>query len=140
MTTRRQSLEQQRADAAWKNVEAVKLEHQSKYGTLVRQLPAMIQMNGLGTTLAFLMAKGKINAASKENKDNGHSLIFKHLSEWVLMQMGLGSKHKTLMDLVRNDEMDIYRQATREAIEYGIWLKRFVEAQDWGSVEGNVEP
>lgn len=135
MASRRQTLEQQRAEAAWNAVETVTGEKlQKKYGTLARKLPAMIQMNGLGTVLAFLMAKGK------SKLDDGHTVIFNHLSVWVLSRMESIEKHKDLMALVRNVEMDVYRRATTEAIEYGIWLKRYVEAKDWGSVEGDDSP
>jgi CRISPR type III-B/RAMP module-associated protein Cmr5 len=132
MSSRRQTLEQERAAAAWTDIESVKGDsEQKKYGTLARKLPAMIQMNGLGTVLAFLLAKGK----NKEN--DGHMLIFNHLSKWILSRMKTSDKPKDLMALVRNAEMDLYRQITTEAIEYGIWLKRYVEAKDWGSVEGD---
>jgi len=128
MTSRRQTLEQERADSAWQDIETVKSDQQQKkYGTLARKLPAMIQMNGLGTVLAFLLAKGK------NNEDDGHKLIFKHLSAWVLSKIEPAVKHEDLMALVRNVEMDVYRRATTEAIEYSIWLKRYVEAKDWAA-------
>lgn len=136
MTSKRQTLEQKRAAAAWMAIEQVTSDtQQKKYGTLARKLPAMIQMNGLGSTLAFLQSKGKNKA------DDGHTLIFNHLSVWVLEQMGLSNtyrdKKQGLMQLVRDAGMSEYRRATVEAIEYGIWLKRYVEAQDWGSVQGD---
>jgi len=131
MSNQRQTLEQQRAASAWKDVDGVPEAVQSKYGTLARKLPAMIQMNGLGATLAFLRAKGK-----GEN-DDGHTLIFNHLSTWVLGQ--LQAKGDNLLAWVREADMAAYRRATAEAIEYGIWLKRYVEARDWGSKEGDDE-
>jgi len=132
MASRRQTLEQERAASAWRDIETVKSDQQQKkYGTLARKLPAMIQMNGLGTVLAFLLAKGKSKA------DDGHILIFNHLSAWVLSKIEPTGNHKDLMILVRSVEMDAYRRATTEAIEYGIWLKRYVEAKDWGSTEGD---
>lgn len=132
MTSKRQTLEQKRAAAAWADIEQVTSDtQQKKYGTLARKLPAMIQMNGLGSTLAFLQSKGK------NKSDDGHTLIFNHLSVWVLEQMGLSNtyrdKKQGLMQLVRNGDMAEYRRATVEAIEYGIWLKRYVEARDWGN-------
>lgn len=75
MATKRQTLEQKRAASAWADIEKVTSEsEQKKYGTLARKVPAMIQINGLGTTLAFLKAKGKDKPA------DGHMLIFNHLS------------------------------------------------------------
>ncbi|QPC80934.1 type III-B CRISPR module-associated protein Cmr5 [Phototrophicus methaneseepsis] len=135
MATIRQTLEQERASSAWRDIETVTNDQQQKkYGTLARKLPTMIQMNGLGTTLAFLMAKGK------SKSDDGHTLIFNHLSKWVLSKIEPAGKYKDLMVLVRNVETDVYRRATTEAIEYGIWLKRYVEAKDWGSADGDDSP
>lgn len=132
MATKRQTLEQRRAGSAWAAVETIiDKTLQTKYGTLARKLPAMIQMNGLGTVLAFLKAKGK------DKRDDGHTLIFNHLSAWVLPELKTPKNYRDLMELVRDVEMDVYRRATTEAIEYGIWLKRYVEAKDWGSVEGD---
>ena len=127
--TIRQSTIQRRAKAAWQDVETIK--DKDKYGTLARKLPSMLQVNGLGPTLAFLLAKGK------NKSTDGHMEIFQHVSFWVLSEFDLNSKHKTLMDLVRDNDMDTYRRATTEAIEYAIWLKRYVEALDWGSVQGD---
>lgn len=129
--TVRQATVQHRAKSAWDNVESV--NDKDKYGTLARKLPSMLQINGLGATLAFLQAKGK------GNKEDGHAEIFDHVSKWVLGAFDLSSKHTTLMDLVRDADVDTYRRATTEAIEYAIWLKRYVEAKDWGSVQGDNE-
>ncbi len=130
--SKRQTLEQKRAASAWSDIETIKTDQQkSKYGTLARKLPSMIQINGLGTTLAFLLAKGKNKA------DDGHMLIFDHLSTWVLAQLEVQGNYNNLMMLVHKADMDIYRRATSEAIQYGIWLKRYVEAKDWGSAEGD---
>jgi CRISPR type III-B/RAMP module-associated protein Cmr5 len=129
--SKRQTLEQQRAASAWGDIEQVtQKEQQSKYGTLARKLPAMIQINGLGTALAFLQAKGKNDAR------DGHTLIYNHVSKWVLSRMNTEG-YSSLMELVRQGDMDTYRRATAEAIAYGIWLKRYVEAKDWGSAEGD---
>lgn len=138
MTTQRQTLEQQRAASAWEQIMAVERntgpedKQRKKYGTLARKLPAMIQINGLGTALAFLCAKGK------NKKDDGHTLIFNHLSAWVLHQLQQ-SRYQDLLDFVRSAETEEYRRATAEAIEYAIWLRRYVEAKDWGSATGDDE-
>ncbi len=128
--TIRQTTEQRRAKSAWIDVEDV--TDKDKYGTLARKLPSMIQVNGLGTALAFLLAKGK-----NKSKD-GHMEIYTHISKWILQELGLDGKYTSgsLMDMVRNEDMPTYRRATTEAIEYGIWLKRYVEAKDWGSDQG----
>lgn len=128
MATERQTTEQARAAKAWEFVDGnVPESQQKKYGTLARKLPAMIQTNGLGTAMAFLLAK-----AGRDRQD-GHYLIYGHISQWVTDRIGY---KKELMDLIRNEPMNVYRRATTEAIEFGIWLKRYVEAKDWGSAGG----
>jgi len=128
----RQTLEQKRATSAWMHLEQVTTDTQrKKYGTLARKLPAMIQMNGLGGTLAFLMSKGQTDL------NDAHNMIARHLSEWILTQPGIPPGYTDLMHMVRAADMSVYRRATTEAIEYCIWLKRYAEARDWGSVQGD---
>lgn len=129
MASKRQTTEQRRAAQAWQDVDKG-VTDKDKYGTLARKLPSMIQINGLGTALAFLLAKGK-----NKSKD-GHMEIYAHVSNWVLTELQL-QKYSELMDLVRKEDMTTYRRATTEAIEYAIWLKRYVEAKDWGSEQGD---
>lgn len=123
--TQRQTLEQKRAKSAWDQVESVDENSRSKYATLARKLPSMIQINGLGATLAFLLAKGK------SKSDDGHTLIFRHLSDWLKSQEIVDRSSANVMLFIQHTDMDNYRRATAEAIEYGIWLRRFVEANDW---------
>lgn len=145
--SKRQTVEQERAASAWGNIDDVKSDEQKKkYGTLARKLPAMIQMNGLGATMAFLCAKGKIDPDPQKPKRavNGHSLIYDHISHWVLSQLKRielkpDENYGNIMELVQKADTTIYRRATAEAIEYGIWLKRYVEAMDWGSEMGDEE-
>lgn len=121
MTTRRQTLEQQRAKQAWEHISSVREEERSDYKTRARDLPAMIQLNGLGSAMAFLLSKPKKGAYKR---------IYQHLSDWVTKQMAYQGD---LMRLIRDEDMGLYRRATTEAIEYGIWLKRYVES--WEDVE-----
>lgn len=131
--SKRQTLEQQRAKSAWEAIKQVSDETaQKKYGTLARKLSSMIQTNGLGTTFAFLQAKGQ-----KKDTD-AHTMIYNHVSAWVLRQLEVDKTYRNgMMDFVRDAETGSYRRATAEAIEYGIWLKRYVEAEGWGSAEGD---
>lgn len=133
MATLRRTIEQDRARLAWSDIETVPGDQEKKYGTLARKLPAMIQMNGLGSTLAFLLAKGKGKTT------DGHMIIYKHISTRVLSHLEENENHTELIDLVRKADTGSYRRATAEAIEYGIWLKRYVEAKDWGSAEGDTD-
>ena len=61
---RRQTIEQERGRQAWDNVSNIKNRNDKKleqeYRSLARGLNAMIQINGLGQTLGFLKAKGRM--------------------------------------------------------------------------------
>lgn len=79
-----QTKEQQRAKAAWADVQAVDQkppEVKRKYRGLVLKLPVMILTNGLGQALAFLKSKGKGNA------DDPHEIVYAHLQNWLFREI-----------------------------------------------------
>jgi CRISPR-associated protein Cmr5 len=110
-------------------------EHlKGKYGSLVRGLPAMIQVNGLAGTLAFLLAK----AGPQDSQDHKEEyyLICHHLAARMNDYFRVTDNDFKLMKWIRESSMDQYRRATAEAIAYANWLKRYVEFKDWKSGEG----
>jgi len=122
------TLEQQRAHQAWMCVQEVGSKSQDfkkKYGSLARKLPMLVLTNGLGQTLAFLKAKGK-NDLSDE-----HTMLFRHLSRWVLSQVApaLTVTNCDLLNWVLESGSADYRRATLEALAFLNWLKRFAEAE-----------
>jgi len=125
--SKRQTKEQERAKYAWECVEkaqATLRKDASEYGQLARGLPAFIQTNGLGQTLAFLLSKGK-NDSRKP-----HQQLYLHLSEWTTEQLGWGKSDKLMQELTRpNHDSNDYRRATNEVMALLIWLRRFAEAQ-----------
>lgn len=125
----RQTTEQERAKSAWGNIERVPVSIQKEYGSLARGLPALIQTNGLGQALAFLCAKGKNDPAKHQ------SVIYKHLSDWVCSRMRREKKPDDLLEWIITQDSGMYRQATREALAYALWLRRFAEAKGWGGEE-----
>lgn len=122
-----QTLEQQRAQQAWKDIESVRGgsdEFKKKYGSLARKVPMLVLTNGLGQTLAFLRAKGK------DDQQNEHNVLFRHLSEWTMGQVASNAApNQNLLDWVRASDSTAYRRATTEALAYLVWLKRFAEAE-----------
>lgn len=114
--SQQQTLQQLRAAQAWKHVESVGSDNQKDYTSLVRSLPALIQSDGLATTLAFLRAKGKVH----------HNLVYDHLSAWILPH--LNAKGDFIEWLINTHSFN-YRQATTETLAYLAWLKRFAEAK-----------
>ncbi|MCX7622351.1 MAG: type III-B CRISPR module-associated protein Cmr5 [Thermomicrobium sp.] len=116
-------LEQQRAAAAWECVAAVRnASYAAEYGQLAREAASLVQMHGLGQTLAFLKAKAK-------DKENEHQRLFRDLSRWVGKQV-TGQEQDDLREwIVRTASVAEYRRATLEALAFLTWLKRFAEAE-----------
>lgn len=135
VTQVRRNIEQKRGAQAWNDIQEIKDKHndtlEKEYRSLARGLNALVQINGLGQTLGFLKAKGK-NDANK-----AHYLLLKHLTNWMqehfaarnlsTMQMG----HDGLLRWVIDEETSSadYRRATTECLAFGIWLRRFAEAE-----------
>jgi CRISPR-associated protein Cmr5 len=149
--TQRQTIEQKRAKHAWDNIRLIQDLSQarpddngaleSEYCSRARGLNAMIQQNGLGTTLGFLKAKGKL-LRDKQDQPlydtqrrlmyNAPYLLLQHLSEWMREQKFIppGDSHDGLLSWITNTaKSDDYRRATAECLAFGLWLRRFAEAE-----------
>ena len=132
------TLEQKRAKKAWDQVKAVPKRFHKEYRSLVRKVPAMIKMCGLGQTLAFLLSKEEKEAQEVKTSDlNGlkkaEGCLYKHLEEWLLDKEAPiawpdSPEDQPLMNRIMEVESAVYRQATQEALAYLGWLKRFAEA------------
>ena len=118
-----QTLEQRRAAKAWGQTELVdKRDFKKEYGSLVRGLPASIQTDGLGQTLAFLKAKQRSETLA----------AYDNLQEWLRAEYAFKND---LMQWLMAQSSDTYRQVTAETQSYLLWLKRFAEAKGWKSDE-----
>jgi CRISPR-associated protein Cmr5 len=117
------TLDQQRAAFAWDKVSA--LGGSKDYRSLVRQLPSMVQTNGLAQTLAFLLAP------SGAKKD-----LYQQLQQWLCTEAPHpvypkeeGKEISLMRSLTRGDSLTL-RRATLEVQALALWLKRFSEALD----------
>ena len=132
--THRQNIEQERGRWAWDNIREIKGKSDTlerEYRSLARGLNAMIQINGLGQTLGFLKAKGK----GDENK--AHFLLLRHLTAWMqshfkaenisVMRNGYDGLLRWVTDEATSSSD--YRRATTECFAFGVWLRRFAEAE-----------
>lgn len=142
-TSLRQNIEQKRGREAWKDIGIVKeLENkdlEKKYRSLARGLNAMIQINGLGQTLGFLCAKSK--GKRKENQQapskTEHYYLLEHLTRWMREHFTasnskvMGTNYNGLLTWVidENTTSADYRRATTECLAFGVWLRRFAEAE-----------
>ena len=141
--SRRQNIEQERGRIAWQNVLNIKNDTaasaslQNEYRSLARGFNAMIQINGLGQTLGFLKAKGK------NDNNKAHFRLLSDLSDWI---RGEDPEHRPHFTVVNRDAMFSddgilkwvthiktssadYRRATTECLAFGVWLRRFAEAE-----------
>jgi CRISPR-associated protein Cmr5 len=125
--TQQQTLQQKRAAHAWACIEKVPTGVQKKYGSLVRGLPSLIQSDGLGQTLAFLLSKAG-GDAKKE-----HRVAYDHIAAWVRQELGF---QDDLIEWLLKQSSTDYRRATAEVLAYLSWLKRFAEAKGWQQDEG----
>jgi CRISPR-associated protein Cmr5 len=124
--SRQRILEQQRAAFAWQCVQAVqRTDFASEYGQLAREAASLVQLHGLGQTLAFLVSK----RPDKPGQVNAHLHLARDLSRWVGTQL-TGQELDDLREwIVSQASVAEYRRATLEALAFLAWLKRFAEAE-----------
>lgn len=116
--SQRQTLEQERAAAAWRAVQEVEHSKGKEFRSVASSLPADIQSNGLGQTVAFLEAKGK----------EEHKAVFNAVTGWIKTWLKINDKD-FIEWLMLKATTEQYRHATSEAIAFAIWMKRFAEAR-----------
>jgi CRISPR-associated protein Cmr5 len=101
------------------------MSYAADYGQLAREAASLVQMHGLGQTLAFLMSK----KPKKLEEVNAYLQLARDLSRWVSQQL-LGTPRDDLREwIVRQASVAEYRRATLEALAFLAWLKRFAEAE-----------
>lgn len=156
--TQRQNIEQQRGKEAWEDIRGIKKlseteedekwkkeydKLQKEYRSLARGLNAMIQINGLGQTLGFLKAKSKKEIKDERQTKNAHFQLLGHLTHWMHGHFDTvnNQPNPNIVDTT-DDKIDgllewvtetatsaDYRRATTECLAFGIWLRRFAEAE-----------
>lgn len=122
----RRTIEQERAKTAWDAIETMRAHpKKNDYGSRAKSLPYMIQVNGLGASLAFLRARAGGDPSEPDQ------MLYEHISGRV--KNFLNFRQADLLSFIRDSQTtsDQYRQATAEAIAFSIWLKRYVEAEGW---------
>jgi CRISPR-associated protein Cmr5 len=115
------TIEQERAEKAWKVIEAVKGSHEitlkvkKKYRSYVRSAPTLIITNGLTQTLAFWKSK---------TDEKAYQILSKDISSLVL-----GNSEDLLSKSIKISNVDEYIKDTEETLAYLVWLKRFAESE-----------
>ena len=112
----RHTLEQQRAQDAWKVCQLFNREHVR----VAKSLPALIMNSGLMQTLAFLHEKG-----------GAHEELAEHLRHWLARRYPNVLKNRsfeTSMEGLFNAKPLEYRQINAEAFAWLKWVRRLAEA------------
>ncbi len=120
--TKRESIENGRAEQAFKYVKEVKEESfASEYKSYIKKLAPLIKNNGLGNTIAFV-------SASKGSNDKGkaYARIYSQLEKW-LKEKELISKN--LLDEILEINSRKYRYITKETMAILNWWRRFVDGE-----------
>lgn len=114
---------QELAEYAWQSIQGVACDpnedFKKKYRSVVRNLGALIQTNGLGLTLSYLLSKSSDPALSK---------LYDHLAERLKAQVSWNNSAPDLMARLVASSSQTYWHATREALDLALWLRRFAEA------------
>lgn len=117
------TIEQIRADFAYNKIAEVNGWQDSKkksdYRSYVRGFASMILQNGFGQALAFLRSKGK------EDLTDPHNILYKHINEWL----SKGDNDFDILEKIRTENSDKYRQYTKETLALLVWLRKFAEAE-----------
>lgn len=115
-----QLIEQKRAAYALKKVQQVSKKEQSEWKTRANEMPAMIQMNGLGQAAAFYLSKSGV-----------HKKIYDLLSDWLCnnadKNLNIYNTNNLIEGITKGD-METYRAAQAEAQALLTWLKKFSNA------------
>ncbi len=115
------NLEQERMKTAYERVMCVKgKSFESRYSTLAKKLPAMINQNGLLTTLAFLKSKG----------ESEHEQIIGDICKYLSRRFGNESlSYESLIKRLLESDITMYLFYTQEVLSFAVWLKRIAEGE-----------
>lgn len=124
-----QTIQQHRASYALKRVTAAQNNNdldKEAFKARAAELPAMIQMNGLGQAAAFYRMKGDTHA---------HRALYDLLSNWLCRapeahtpEAGIYHTHGDLIHGITQSDQKDYRVAQAEALALMDWVKRFAKA------------
>lgn len=118
-----ENIQQERAKFAIEQLEKISSNQviDKDIATFIVGMPNMILSNGIGQTMAFLLAKN-----DKEKK------VYKILKNWICKKYAnLGFTDKSDMDFIKTFctlKQDKYLEIQRECLRLCEWLKRYARA------------
>lgn len=117
----RQTLEQRRAEDAWKRAGEGIAQHGKDYKDYVNDakgLPALIMNSGLMQVMAFLQDKG-----------GRHHTLAQHLRSWLARQCGTPEDFDKFMQALMRAGPSDYQAITAEAFAWLRWLRQMAAAR-----------
>ncbi len=110
------TLEQKRADNAWKQSEKFRKEHEK----VVKSMPMQIIRCGLMQTVAYL-----------ESKDETHKKVGEALRTWLNQQYDeISPNFNEFMNDLLNIDSQRYQNLTTEALAWLKWLRYMASARN----------
>mgnify|MGYP001143254577 CR=1 FL=1 len=113
-------LEQGRAAYAYAQVEEYlqgRIEDQQKeYRAYLKKIPAMIQTNGLGQTMAFYFSKR-----------GTHRDIYQQIAHWVEKKNDSMFQGEDFLEVLVNMDSSEYRMIAVEVVALTNWMRRFAD-------------
>ncbi len=135
----RRTLDQLRAERAWKVVEEV--DHwtgkQRDFGRALKKTATRIVTAGLGSALAFIDAKEGVRRVARNANaplSRGAAAVHDCISDWVLERIKPDKRTTSylLAEIIAGDA-DLLRRATDESLAFMQWVIRFADARGWTS-------
>jgi len=115
------TLEQRRAQHAWKKADEGVAAHGRDYMNDAKGLPALIMNSGLMQVMAFLHQKG-----------GRHEFLAGHLRDWLNRQLKTPTKFEAFMQEMMQADSRRYQQVTAEAFAWLKWLRQMAAARAGG--------
>lgn len=114
------TLEQKRAQHAWKKAEAGLAQHGKDYMNDAKGLPALIMNSGLMQVMAFLHQKG-----------GRHEVLAQHLRDWLHEQCETPKDFTGFMEaLFKMSDARRFQDITLEAFAWLKWLRQMAAARN----------
>ena len=116
---------------AFETVERVR--DSKEFRSLARSFPSMIQVNGLGTAVAFLYSK--VNSGNIPYKK-----MYEMIDQWTKKRFCQETECKeSLVERIVGFDTNSYRLYESEVMNLCLWVKRFAEGMIDSDAEGDKQ-